>query len=468
MKDYYTLLNVKPTASPAQIDAAYRRLMHRHHPNARSSHQALDRMRELNEAWRVLSDSSQRAAYDRARTNGIIYEPPTPPPTLRAIPQANLADFGARRATGGTCFVGIAVAAVLIFAFGILTWGLNEQLNFGAMFERAAGEINALLPARSANETRVAEESATPTPDPRCRDGCETPPAGCVVKGAVEPDGTRFFYLPNDEGYARVNVDIAKGDRWFCALTDAQAAGWARKAPTETPTFPPPPEAFTTSVARRAFVVCGENVALHQGPGDDFPVAQTKENGARLFVTGVNGEWSVINQANGTLYVRTNLLCAPTRASSQPTPAVTDSVPPTPVPSDTVPPTQAAQTIASSAAIAFKYPAPQLIVPTNGARYWCNRELILQWDVNGVPLGADEFFLIESKLVEHERWDALSDWTKETTVMLSPNRGEGSCDSVWWSNTGVYEWRVSIVRGSKEMPTYLSPFSEKFRINYGQ
>lgn len=469
MKDYYALLGVKATASPAHIDAAYRRLMHRHHPNARSSHQALDRMRELNEAWRVLSDSSQRAAYDRARSAGVLYEPPSPAPTLRAVPQANLAEFGARRATGGTCLVVPMVAAVLIFAFGILTWSLNEQFKFGAMFERAVGEVNALLPNSSANATRVAEEQATPTPDVRCREGCETPPPGCVVKGEVEANGSRFFYLPNDAGYAGVRVNIANGDRWFCALTDAQAAGWARKAPTETPTPPLPPEAFTTTVARRAFIVCGENVALYQGPGEEFPVAQNVANGARLVVTGLNGEWSVTTQASGTLYVRTSLLCAPTRAPVKPTVVASDSVSPTPPASDSdATPTQAALTAASSAAVAFKYPAPHLIVPTNGAKYWCNRELILQWAIRSPALEADEFFLVESKLVEHERWNALSAWTKETTVMLSPSRGEGECDATWWANTGVYAWRVSIVRGSPETPTYLSPFSEEFRINYAQ
>ena len=458
MKDYYALLNVSPDATLTQIDVAYRRLMQRHHPNARSSPQALERLRELNEAWRVLSDATQRAAYDRARASGVAYQPPTPPPTLRNVPQANLAEFGARRKTGGTCLVAVAVAFVLIFAFGILAWGLNEQLHFGAMVERAVNEVNALLPARQTNATQVAENQITPTPDPRCRDGCETPPPGCVVKGDVEDNGTRYFYLPNDEGYARVNVNIAGGDRWFCAHTDAQAAGWTRKAPTETPTLPPPPEALTTNVARRAFLVCGEKVALHQGPGDDFPITQTLENGARLFVTGVNGEWSVVSNENAVAYVRSNQLCAPpTRVAAQATNApAQDSITPT-----------ASAVIADSAASSFKYPAPQLVKPTNGEKYWCKRELVLEWNF-GAPLAGDEFFLVESKLVEHERWNALWDWTKETTVILFPNRGDGSCETVWWSNTGVYEWRVSVVRGNKQMPTYLSPFSEWYRINYSQ
>jgi len=458
VKDYYSLLGVKPDASLAQIDAAYRRLMQRHHPNARSSPQALERMRELNEAWRVLSDTTQRAAYDRARVNGTTYQPPSPPPTLRAVPQASLAEFGARRIKGGSCLLSIAVAFALLFALGVLSWGLNEQFNFAAMFERASNEVSALLPTRASSATKVAQNEATPTPDPRCRDGCETPPAGCVVKGEVENDGARFFYLPNDEGYARVNVNIAQGDRWFCALNDAQAAGWARKAPTETPTLPPPPEAMTTTVARRAFVVCAENAALYQGPGENFPLAQNIANGARVFVTGVNGEWSVVNQPQGVLYLRTSVLCAPTRNVAQSTAAPAQTA-------DT--PAATTVAVASSAASSFKYPAPRLNIPTNGAKYWCTRELVLQWTF-AQPLASDEFFLVENKLVEHERWFALADWTKEVTVMLHPNRGGGACETVWWSNTGVYEWRVSVVRGNKELPTYLSPFSERYRINYGQ
>lgn len=424
-------------------------------------------MRELNEAWRVLSDPSQRAAYDRALENGVVYQPPTPTPTLRNVPQAGHNDFSARRrSSGGTCLVGGIVALVLVFTVGILVWGLNEQLNFGAVLERTVGEYMALLPTRSLQETHEAEPQPTGTPDPRCRDGCETPPPGCVVKGDIENNGSRFFYLPNDFGYSTVNVDIAKGDRWFCAMADAQGAGWARKAPTETPTLPPPPEAFTTLISRRAVTVCGENVSLRQGPGEEFSPAQPVAKNARIFINGVNGDWNVVTNENGVFYIRSDQLCAPpTRAPAKATaaggqPPQVTAVPPTPTP--------AAAVIASSAATAFKYAAPALDVPTNGAKYWCTRELVLHWSFDTTALAPDEFFLVESKLVEHEQWFALSDWTRNTDVTLNPNRGGGSCETVWWANTGVYEWRVSVVKGNKEMPTYLSPFSQQFRINYGQ
>jgi hypothetical protein len=462
VKDYYSLLKVNPDANPLEIDTAYRRLMQRYHPNARTSTHALDRMRELNEAWRVLSDATQRAAYDRALANGTEYNPPAPPPTLRNIPQANLTDFGARRSSGGTCFVFTAVAVVLFIALGILAWGLNEQLNLYGWFENVVGEVNTLLPTQVAIALEPTEEPPTPTPDPRCRDGCETPPAGCVVKGDVEADGSRYFYLPNDAGYGRVAVDIARGDRWFCALNDAQSAGWARKAPTETPTMPPPPDAMTTAVSRRVMLVCGENVALHEGPGDGYSVAQTAPNGTRLSVTGVSGEWSVATLQDRVVYVRTALLCAPTRAPAPPTsnapPAVEAATAPAP----------AFTAVANSATSAFKYPAPQIVTPSDGSRYWCSRELVLEWSLPTGALGANEFFLVESKPAERERWDALADWTQTTTVTLFPSKGDGECDAMWWENTGVYQWRISVVTGNKELPTYLSPFSELYHINYGQ
>ena len=127
MKDYYTLLGVKPNASTAQIDAAYRRLMQKYHPNARSSPQTLDRMRDLNLAWRVLSDPAQRAAYDRARAQGLEFQPQPVSVNARPLTQPTVAEFGAPRSRAGSCLVRTAVALVLLFALGVLFWGLNQK-----------------------------------------------------------------------------------------------------------------------------------------------------------------------------------------------------------------------------------------------------------------------------------------------------------------------------------------------------
>lgn len=459
MKDYYSLLNLSPNASGEQIDAAYRGLMQKYHPNARSSPQTLERLRELNEAWRVLSDPTQRAAYNRACAEGVSFQPQTAPVNARVVSQAPTPEFGARRSRSGSCLVRFAVAAVLIFALGILVWGLNQQVDFRAWWEQTQREVGPYLLPGSDKVAR-AVQAVTPTPDPRCRNGCETPPEGCVVKGDSEAGGARYFYLPNDAGYSSVRINVSAGDRWFCTAGDAQATGWTRKAPTETPTPPPPLESFITPVARRSYIVCNDQAALRQGPGDDFPITQSVASGARVAVSGMSGDWSVVNQENGIAYIQSVALCTPTRAAANVV-ATPDANAATPLPAQTM-------TSAANPANAFKYPAPRLVKPTHGERYWCKRELVFEWVLDAPALGADEFFLIESKPHEQGRWTALADWTRELRVILYPNRGGGSCETVWWTNTGAYEWRVSVVRGNKEMPQYLSPFSIVNDIIYAQ
>jgi len=68
-KDYYAILGVLPTAEKAVIKAAYRALAQIYHPDRYegSKEDAEFRMRELNEAYSVLSRPEKRAKYDEAR-----------------------------------------------------------------------------------------------------------------------------------------------------------------------------------------------------------------------------------------------------------------------------------------------------------------------------------------------------------------------------------------------------------------
>lgn len=82
MKDYYRILQVHPEAEPEVIQAAYRRLARKYHPDA--SDGADDAaMQNLNEAYAVLSDPQQRATYDRAFA---AQPPPLPEPPLPPLP----------------------------------------------------------------------------------------------------------------------------------------------------------------------------------------------------------------------------------------------------------------------------------------------------------------------------------------------------------------------------------------------
>ena len=62
-KDYYRILQVQPNAEPEVIQAAYRRLALKYHPDVEDNNSAL--MQELNEAYEILSRPDKRAAYDR-------------------------------------------------------------------------------------------------------------------------------------------------------------------------------------------------------------------------------------------------------------------------------------------------------------------------------------------------------------------------------------------------------------------
>ncbi len=70
--DYYAILQVHPDAEPEVIDAAYRRLAAKYHPDVNPSPDATARMQELNEAHRVLSDPARRAAYDARRARRAV------------------------------------------------------------------------------------------------------------------------------------------------------------------------------------------------------------------------------------------------------------------------------------------------------------------------------------------------------------------------------------------------------------
>ena len=67
MKDYYRILGITPDADQKTIKAAYRQLARKYHPDTRNDDASDERMKEINEAYAVLSDAKQRAKVDRRR-----------------------------------------------------------------------------------------------------------------------------------------------------------------------------------------------------------------------------------------------------------------------------------------------------------------------------------------------------------------------------------------------------------------
>jgi molecular chaperone DnaJ len=71
-RDYYQVLELKRTASDADIKKAYRRLAMKHHPDRNSGDAAAEEsFKEAKEAYEVLSDPQKRAAYDQFGHAGL-------------------------------------------------------------------------------------------------------------------------------------------------------------------------------------------------------------------------------------------------------------------------------------------------------------------------------------------------------------------------------------------------------------
>lgn len=78
-KDYYAVLGVTREAGADEVKKAFRKLARKYHPDVSKEPDAEERMREINEAYAVLSDVDKRAAYDQLGSGfrpGADFHPP--------------------------------------------------------------------------------------------------------------------------------------------------------------------------------------------------------------------------------------------------------------------------------------------------------------------------------------------------------------------------------------------------------
>lgn len=78
-RDYYEILGIDKSAKPDEIKKAYRKLAKKYHPDLNGgSEEAAEKLKEVNEAYEVLSDPEKKSKYDRFGANyqnGMNFDP---------------------------------------------------------------------------------------------------------------------------------------------------------------------------------------------------------------------------------------------------------------------------------------------------------------------------------------------------------------------------------------------------------
>jgi len=98
----------------------------------------------------------------------------------------------------------------LAFAYRTYSWDYDLDEKAAAMADRGLHGFVVQEPAQY-RQTRAT--GRTP-PDPRC-----------AIKGNISKSG-RIYHRPGQVDYARTGINLARGERWFCSASEAEAAGW--------------------------------------------------------------------------------------------------------------------------------------------------------------------------------------------------------------------------------------------------
>jgi len=77
-RDLYAVLGVPKSASADEIKKAFRKAAQKHHPDVSKAADAATKFKEINDAYQVLSDTEQRARYDRFGDAGLGGQPGGP------------------------------------------------------------------------------------------------------------------------------------------------------------------------------------------------------------------------------------------------------------------------------------------------------------------------------------------------------------------------------------------------------
>jgi len=153
-RDPYKILQVDPEAEDEVIQAAYRRLARKYHPDLATTTDAAARMAAINAAWEILGEPAARKTYDQQRRIGAAgasivpdYPAPTRAPgsasaAAAPAPEVVSRDWTSGRSTAGGGFDDSMRAAEGLGAAGPPPGRASGTvLNFGRYAGWSLGEV---------------------------------------------------------------------------------------------------------------------------------------------------------------------------------------------------------------------------------------------------------------------------------------------------------------------------------------
>lgn len=75
-------------------------------------------------------------------------------------------------------------------------------------------------------DTCPAESKTIVTPPPASPESNVS--NSCVIKGNISASSEKIYHLPDCGSYTKTQIDVGRGERWFCSEAEAQTAGWRR------------------------------------------------------------------------------------------------------------------------------------------------------------------------------------------------------------------------------------------------
>lgn len=175
-QDYYKILQVAPEASDDVIEAAYRTLARRYHPDSPAAGASEEKMKELNRAYYILRDPIRRAEYDEERRQSAsppaqVYSAPPAPVSRPPFTTPAWLDFTAQEtpteeakpAPQGQHYsllvLGIMIAFALFLLVLVVSPGQSNRVGDPSGQGTAAA---GLLPTATLQPTPSPEPSPTP------------------------------------------------------------------------------------------------------------------------------------------------------------------------------------------------------------------------------------------------------------------------------------------------------------------